>query len=87
MSTQYAPIYEGDSLIHAPRTPFAATPASPVLDRLLDALIVLFRRIEHAWIGGLECERERRIEAALAGAGDLFEVERRLVTLQRNGLL
>jgi hypothetical protein len=87
MSTDYAPIYEGDGLIHAPRTSFAVTPAAPVLDGVLDALIALFRRIEHAWIRGLERERERRIEAALGGACDLFEVERRLVTLQRNGLL
>lgn len=87
MSTRYAPIYEGDSLIHEAPARFAATPWPRILDAVLDALIPLLRRLDRAWISGLERERERRIEAALAGAGDLYEVERRLVTIQRSGLL
>jgi hypothetical protein len=87
MSTQYAPIYEGDSLIHHAPARFAATTSPRILDGILDALVALLRRIDRAWINRLERERERRIETALAGAGDLYEVERRLVTIQRSGLL
>jgi hypothetical protein len=86
MSTRYAPLYEGDSLIHdAPER--LAPPSAQVFERIFDRLLALFRRLEHAWVAGIQRDRERQIEALLADSQDLHEVERRLAVLQRSGLI
>lgn len=87
MSIQSLPLYEGDSLIHDAPARLEGTRGAQLFDRLLDGLVKLARGLERRWTEGFERERCRRIESALASAQDLHEIERRLVTLQRNGLL
>ena len=86
MSTRYASLYEGDSLIHD--APERLSPSSAqAFERIFDGLLALARRIERAWVGSLQRAHERRIESMLADSQDLYEVERRLATLQRRGLI
>lgn len=86
MSTSnHIPLYEGDSLIHdAPRRQISSR-GMDVIARAIDPVIALFRRLENAWVAGMERARVRRIEAMLEGATDVYEIERRLARIERNG--
>lgn len=86
-TSNYVPLYEGDSFIRNASTRAASNPRTAVFERALDALIALFRRIDQAWMAGMERARMKRIEAMLEGSTDVYEVERRLVALERKGWL
>lgn len=86
-TSNYVPLYEGDSLIRDASAQPASNPRIAVFERMLDAVIAFVRRLDHAWMAGLERARMQRIEAMLEGSKDVYEVERRLVALERKGWL